>query len=95
MTVADTIRSKLTEAFSPQRLDLIDESDRHLGHAGHRPEGETHFRAEIVSSAFEQKTRVDRQRMVYAVLAEELSDRVHALALKTVTPEEDALARDR
>ncbi len=89
MTVAERIRHKLTQAFAPVRLDIIDESHRHAGHAGARPEGETHFSVEIVSDAFAGRSRVERQRLVYATLADELRERVHALALKTLTPEED------
>lgn len=89
MKVAESIRAKLTHALSPARLTIVDESHRHAGHAGSRPEGETHFQVSIVASAFHGKSRLERQRMVYGVLAEELADRVHALSLKTLTPEED------
>jgi BolA family transcriptional regulator, general stress-responsive regulator len=89
MRVADTIRNKLTERFAPQRLDIVDESARHAGHAGARPEGETHFAVTIVSDAFRGQSRVARQRLVYAALAEELASRVHALSLTVRTPEED------
>jgi BolA protein len=82
------IRRKLESALAPEKLDVIDESHRHAGHAGARPEGETHFRVEIVSAAFDGKSRVERQRLVYEILAEELKDRVHALALTTRTPGE-------
>lgn len=88
MTYADRIHRKLTEALAPSRLDVVDESHRHAGHAGARPEGETHFNVTVVSSAFEGKSRVERQRMVYALLADELAERVHALALTTRTPQE-------
>lgn len=88
MKVAEAIRTKLTDALAPARLTIIDESDRHAGHAGARPEGETHFQVTVVSSAFEGKSRLERQRMVYGVLAAELADRVHALTVKTMTPEE-------
>jgi BolA family transcriptional regulator, general stress-responsive regulator len=90
MSVADTIRGKLTEAFAPVRLDLVDESHRHAGHAGARPDGETHFAVTIVSAVFAGKGRVARQRLVYEALAEELATRVHALALTTLAPEEDS-----
>ncbi len=90
MRIADRIHAKLTAALHPTRLVIHDESHRHAGHAGARPEGETHFRIEIVSSAFTGESRVARQRRVYALLAEELSERVHALALTTRTPEEEA-----
>ena len=89
MSVADTIRRKLTEQFAPVRLELVDESDRHAGHAGARPEGETHFAVTIVSAAFAGMSRVARQRLVYAALAAELAGQVHALSLTTRTPEED------
>jgi BolA protein len=89
MKVAEAIRTKLTAAVAPAKLTIIDESDRHAGHAGSRPEGETHFQVVVVASAFEGKSRLERQRMVYGVLAAELADRVHALTLKTLTPEED------
>jgi BolA family transcriptional regulator, general stress-responsive regulator len=89
VTVAETMRRKLTETFQPTRLEIVDDSHKHAGHAGARPEGETHFSVEIVAAAFAGKTRVERQRLVYAALAAELNDRVHALALQTRTPEED------
>lgn len=90
MKVADIMRDKLTAAFAPQRLQIVDDSHRHAGHAGARPEGETHFSVEIVSAAFAGRSRVERQRLVYGTLAAELRERVHALALKTLTPDEDA-----
>ena len=91
MTVANSIREKLTEAFAPDTLTIVDESAAHAGHAGARPEGETHFRVRIVSRVFDGLTRVERQRRVYAILAEELRGRVHALALVTQTPGEAGL----
>jgi len=89
---ADRIRTKLTDAFAPAMLDIEDESARHAGHAGAAPGGETHFRVRIVSAAFAGMGRVERQRRVYAVLAIELAERVHALALETRTPDEAAKA---
>jgi len=88
MAMADTIREKLTSAFAPSELTVLDESAKHAGHAGARPGGETHFSVHIVSSAFENVSRVERQRRVYAVLADELKARVHALSLMTLTPAE-------
>jgi BolA protein len=87
--VASSMRAKLEAALSPARLDIVDESARHAGHAGARPEGETHFRVTIVAAAFLGKSRVERQRLVYSLLAEELRTRVHALALTTLAPDED------
>jgi len=89
MSVAETIRRKLTDALAPTRLEIEDESARHQGHAGWRPGGETHFNVTVVSAAFDGKSRLDRQRMVYDILAEELAGQVHALALSTRTPAED------
>ena len=85
---AHSLREKLTRAFAPEALDIIDESARHAGHAGARPEGETHFRIRIVSNVFSGLSRVERQRCVYDVLKDEMAGRVHALALSTLTPEE-------
>ena len=88
--VQAVIRRKLSEALAPSRLDVVDDSGRHAGHVGARPEGETHFIVEIASAQFAGLSRVARQRLVHKVLEDELQDRVHALVLKTVTPEEDA-----
>jgi BolA protein len=86
--VADSIRRKLTAAFSPTRLDIVDDSHRHAGHAGARPEGESHFTVTIVSAAFAGQSRVARQRCVYEILAAELKSDVHALSLVTKAPGE-------
>ncbi len=88
--VAMAIDGKLRATFAPVRLGIEDESSKHHGHAGWREGGETHFRVEIVSQAFEGKTRVARQRLVYAALKEELDAGLHALAMETLTPAEDA-----
>lgn len=88
MTMKDNITKKLTEAFAPESLTVTDESHLHAGHMGHRPEGETHFRVNIVSAAFEGKSRIDRHRMVNTVLAAELAGTVHALAVKAQTAAE-------
>ena len=90
MSVAARIETKLTAALQPTRVKVIDESELHKGHAGHRPGGQSHFRVEIVSAAFDGQSRVARQRRVYEILAAELEAGVHALALRTLTPAEDA-----
>lgn len=89
MTVAETLQRKLTEAFQPTRLAIVDDSHKHAGHAGAREGGESHFTVEIVAPAFAGKSRVERQRLVYGVLAAELREQVHALALRTLAPGED------
>jgi BolA protein len=93
MNVAAAIEAKLNAALQPSRLKVVDESELHKGHAGHRPGGQSHFRVEIVSAAFEGQTRVARQRRVYEILADELKGGVHALALTTLTPAEDSVHR--
>ena len=88
MNTKGIITNKLSEAFSPESLDVSDESHLHEGHAGHRPGGETHFRVYIVSAAFEGKSRIERHRMINSTLAAELSGGVHALAIKAEAPGE-------
>jgi len=88
MATRDLITEKLTLAFAPARLDVIDESHQHEGHAGHRPGGETHFRVHIISEAFRGKSRLERHRMVNEILASELEGGVHALAIHASAPGE-------
>lgn len=83
------IRRKLAEALGSGRIEIIDDSQRHDGHAGWRPGGWSHVRVSVVSSAFVGKSRVERQRMVYAALAEEMASRIHALSVTARTPEEE------
>ncbi len=86
MSVVDTIRTRLTEAFAPASLEVIDESHLHVGHVGARPGGETHFRVVMTAAAFAGVGRVERQRQVHAVLAAELAGPVHALSLRLDAP---------
>jgi BolA family transcriptional regulator, general stress-responsive regulator len=88
MRTADLITQKLTEAFSPQSLNVVDESHQHEGHAGHRPGGQTHFRIYIVSEQFKGKTRLERHRLINGALSEELAGSVHALAIHATAPGE-------
>ena len=88
MTRKARIAQALTETLRPVRLDIVDESDRHAGHAGARPGGETHYRLYIVSPAFIGKSRVERHRMVNALLAAEFASGLHALAIAAATPDE-------
>lgn len=90
--VKTQIAQKLTEGLAPAALEVIDESHHHAGHGHHHPDGETHFRVEVVSAAFEGKSRVERHRLVNALLAQELDGRVHALAISARTPQEAAQA---
>ncbi|WP_417316931.1 BolA family protein [Emcibacter sp.] len=86
MKVAASIREKLTRELTPEQLEVIDQSCDHAGHAGARPEGETHFHVEAVSSVFDDLNRVQRQRLVYKILADELAGPVHALTLNLKAP---------
>jgi BolA protein len=82
MAMKDVIAQKLRAAFSPAALEVLDESENHLGHAGWREGGETHFRVRIESQAFAGLSRVAMHRAINAALAEELAGRVHALAIE-------------
>ena len=87
--IATEMLKRLTSSLSPTRLDLIDESDRHRGHAGHDGRGESHFSLTIESAAFEGQSRVARQRAIYAALGDLMDDRVHALSIKALAPGEN------
>jgi BolA protein len=89
VTVAERITRKLTEAFSPDALNVVDESHLHKGHAGHRPGGESHFRVKITAVAFRGKSRVAAHRMVYDALADEIAEGLHALAIEAKAPAAD------
>ena len=80
----NSLKAKLHAAFAPTVLNLVDESAKHQGHAGAHPEGESHFHLTISSAAFVGKSRVEQQRMIYAVLADELKWRLHALRITIV-----------
>jgi BolA protein len=90
MRVARAIRQRLTETLAPSRLDLVDQSARHAGHAGARPEGESHFELTIVAEAFAGKNRIERQRMVFAALGDLMQTDIHALAITALTADEAA-----
>lgn len=93
MTRREWITARLNEGLSPTALAVRDESHLHAGHAGARPEGETHFRVEVVSPAFEGKGRVERHRLVNALLADAFAAGLHALAVAARTPAEADAAR--
>ena len=88
MATSDIITKKLTKAFAPASLQVVDESHQHVGHAGHREGGETHFRVYIVAEAFRGKSRLERHRMVNETLVAELKGGVHALAIHAAAPGE-------
>ncbi len=88
MSVAKIMHDKLEEAFSPLCLEVMDNSDQHIGHAGARPEGETHFHIKITAAAFSGKTRLARHRMINQVLKDDLDGPVHALAISANAPQD-------
>ena len=88
MKIIDAITQKLTVALTPESLNVVDESDQHKGHAGHRPEGETHYRVYIVAEAFKGKSRIERHRMIYAALPAEFERGMHALMIHAKAPGE-------
>lgn len=87
--VRDSIFQKLSLKFSPQELEVIDESEKHRGHAGHDPRGESHFQVRIIAESFRGKGRVERHRMVHETLANEIKERIHALSIKAFYPGEE------
>jgi BolA family transcriptional regulator, general stress-responsive regulator len=86
--VEDRIRAKLEHALAPERLEIIDQSHLHAGHSGWREGGQTHFVIKVASTHFIGKGRLERHRMIYALLAEEIAGGVHALAIDAEAPDE-------
>ncbi|MBB3925338.1 BolA protein [Sphingobium jiangsuense] len=86
--MATEIESRLRLALNPSHLLVINDSDQHAGHAGHDGSGESHFTVELVSTAFVDRSRVERQRMVNEALKELLAERVHALRIRALAPGE-------
>ena len=86
--VATEILRRLNASLAPSRIELIDDSEQHFGHAGYNPAGESHFTLNIESPAFAGKNRVERQRMIYAALGDLMRERVHALSIRASAPGE-------
>ena len=86
--VATEMLRRLDSSLQPSRLELVDDSEQHRGHGGYNPEGESHFSLRIESAAFAGKSRVERQRMVYAALGDLMRERVHALSIRATAPGE-------
>lgn len=84
--VASDMIARLRSALNPTRLELTDDSEQHRGHGGYNPAGESHFSLIVESDAFAGKSRVERQRMVYAALGDLMQERVHALSIKAHAP---------
>ncbi len=88
MTMKELIEARIAEALRPSRLEVLDESHLHAGHAGARPGGETHYRLHVVAEAFAGKSRVERHRLVNGLLTEAFERGLHALAIKARAPGE-------
>ena len=86
--IATEMLRRLNSALSPTRIELTDDSEKHRGHGGYNPAGESHFTVEIESEAFAGRSRVERQRLVYKALGDLMHDRVHALQIKARAPGE-------
>jgi len=86
--IKERLESKIRAAFAPEFVDVIDESAKHQGHGGWRPEGETHFHLKAIARSFEGMSRVARQREVYKLYRDEFAAGLHALSLDLKTPEE-------
>ena len=86
--IAQEIERRLTTALQPTRLELVDDSEKHRGHGGYNPAGESHFSLAIESAAFAGMSRVERQRAVYAALGDLMDERVHALSIRASAPGE-------
>lgn len=82
MRIEDEMRDKLQAAFQPRELVIVDESEKHRGHAGYREGGQSHFQVTIAAKAFEPMNRIDRHRAVHDALGKELVGRIHALSLQ-------------
>ena len=87
MSVAQEIRARLA-TLQPERIELVDESEAHRGHAGYREGGNTHWRLTIIAPAFAGKPTVARHRMVYQALGELMQHPIHALAINARAPDE-------
>lgn len=88
MSLEQSMRETLMVALEPTRLDVVNESHLHSGHAGSPGTGESHFRLLVVSSLFEGRSRLERHRMINEALAEFLKHKIHALAIKAFAPGE-------
>ena len=85
----DKIHSILSQALKPISIKITDDSDLHVGHAEASGAGETHFRLEIISEEFTNKTRVDRERLIHSLLADEFAAGLHSISIKASSPNDN------
>jgi BolA protein len=88
MLIEDEIKHVIQEEFNPQLVEVINESSKHIGHAGDDGSGQTHFKVKVVAEAFKECNRIQRQRMVNAVVGGLFTKGLHALSLQILTPDE-------
>lgn len=88
MSITDRIHEKLHENLSIIALEVVDDSSKHMGHAGWKAGGETHFNVKIISNDFVGKSKVARHKMVYSILQEEMQEKVHALSIVALAGDE-------
>lgn len=88
----DLILKKLTNSLQPDKINVIDDSAAHAGHASAKEHGGGHFKLHIVSELFEDKTELERHRMIYAVLVDTIGQEIHALSIRALTPTETKIS---
>ncbi|MCE3233552.1 MAG: BolA family transcriptional regulator [Rickettsiaceae bacterium] len=88
MTISDRIYIKLNQNLSISKLEVVDDSSKHKGHAGWKDGGETHFNIKVISDDFSGKNKVARHKLIYSILDEELKDGIHALSIIALTTDE-------
>lgn len=88
MTIKDSIISKINEQLEPQILEVEDDSNKHRGHAGWQEGGETHFNLLVVSEKFAGLSKINRHKVIYGILGDEMRQKIHALSIKAYAPEE-------
>jgi BolA protein len=88
VSVADEMRRRIEQALAPERLELVDDSAAHAGHAGAAPGGNSHWRVTVVSAAFAGKPMLARHRLVYRALGDLMQHPIHALQISARAPGE-------
>lgn len=87
MSLLQVIKDKIIADIPDAQVKIVDDSEKHRGHAGYREEGESHFRVTVVSGVFDSMSRIERQKLIYKILEEEMKGLIHALSIRAVTPE--------
>jgi len=88
MLLSEIIKEKIEKSLSIAGVIIEDESYKHEGHPGSRPGGETHFKIKVISESFSGKSRIERQRMIFRALENEMKEKIHAISIAALTPKE-------